>query len=473
YTTYKRAAELRADIGRLEASHPASISLPGLRAAVERLRAIEYRLSEIRAELASEPDLSTYQVSIPSPRWGRWLVAALLFTVAAVVAVVVGMTTEVQLPALVGGGLLGLVALLALVVALRRRRQIGDVRLQNELRDNEIARRLRGRSELADELADSERERDLALTTLSLPDLAAADALLAAETEHVAQIDQARAEYRGLLGDDQPSEDIAELRDKAAAEADECRHALAGMGRIGAEPDKSHAHYRAQVERLRAEREQARGVEMAAEARLDADKTDAEQVAADVEALASATEQLHHVERRLRIYEHTLAALVAAEEATMQKAARFLEVRMAGDIERITDGRYRRLTVDEATLSFRVFSVESNAWVDAGVLSQGTLDQLYLCARLGIVRQVTQPASPPLIFDDPFVTFDDERARRAVELLRDYASELQVIYLTSSDRYDAIADKVIELPAPTARDQSADGEAGKAVPPDLASVAAA
>ena len=84
-----------------------------------------------------------------------------------------------------------------------------------------------------------------------------------------------------------------------------------------------------------------------------------------------------------------LATLNAAERGTMKKAARFLEQRMARDIERITGGRYRRLRVDEQTLTFTVFSPETNDWIDVRRLSQGTLDQLYLCARLGIVRQVT------------------------------------------------------------------------------------
>jgi uncharacterized protein YhaN len=453
YNTYKRAAELRADIGRLEASHPSTISLAGLRAAVERLRALEYRLSEIRAELATEPDVSTFQMALPAPRWQRWAAVAAVLAVAAALAVIAGM-------AIAGMGLVGLAAGATLAVgtlvtgymAVRRRRAFFDTRHQTELRESEIARRLRGRSLLADELGETERQRDEALATLSLPDLAAAETLLAAQTEHSAQIDQARAEYRGLLGDEQPAGDVAELRDQAAAEADECRHVLAGMGAIGAEPEKSLMTYRAQVDRLRSERDEAVAAEMQAEARVDANKADAEQVAADVEALEQATETLRQVERRLRVYEHALEALLAAERATMQKAARFLEQRMAADIERVTDGRYRRLEVDEAELGFRVFSVESNEWVDAGTLSQGTLDQLYLCARLGIVRQVTQPASPPLVFDDPFVTFDEERARRAVELLRAYAAELQVIYLTCSDRYDDIADKVIVLPAPEARD---------------------
>lgn len=473
YVTYKRAAELRADIGRLEASHPANISLAGLRAAVERLRQLEYRLSEIRAELAAEPDFSSYQLK-PTPRWQRWLAVSIVLSLGALVATGLAVIQpEMLLPALALAAALAAVAGLAAVTAVRRRRQLADVLLQNEMRESEVARRLRGRSQLGTELAESERERDEALATVGLPDLAAADSLLAAETEHVALIDRAKAEYRGLLGDNQPSGDVAELRDQAAAEVDACRHALAGLGQIGSEPEKSLAAYRTQVDRLRYEREQRVAAEMQADARLEANQVDAEQVAADVEALAQATETLRLVERRLRVYESTLDALVHAEKATMKKAARFLEQRMAADIERITGGRYRRLEVDEAELKFRVFSVESNEWVDADTLSQGTRDQLYLCARLGIVRQVTEPGSPPLVFDDPFVTFDEERARRSVELLRDYASEQQVIYLTCSDRYDDIAHKVIVLPAPEARDDATATDDAPAEPARVPASAAA
>ena len=334
-----------------------------------------------------------------------------------------------------------------------------DVQQQNELRENEINRRLRGRSERADELRETEREREQALATLGMDDLAQADQLLLAETDHVSSIEQLRAEYRGLMGEDQPEQDVAELRDQAAAEADQCRHTLAGMGEIGAEPQKSLAASRTAVERLRAEREQRLAIELQAEARLDANGVDAEQVAANVEALGEATEQLRQIERRLRVYELTVGALQAAEAATMQKAARFLEQAMGRDIERITGGRYRRLRVDEAKLEFSVYSEESREWVDAGQLSRGTVDQLYLCARLGIVRQITQPASPPLVFDDPFVTFDEARARRAVELLRDVAGELQVIYLTCSDRYDGLAERVIVLDDPAEAGDSASVEA--------------
>jgi len=49
------------------------------------------------------------------------------------------------------------------------------------------------------------------------------------------------------------------------------------------------------------------------------------------------------------------------------------------------------------------------------------------------------------VFDDPFVTFDDERA---MEVLKELAADHHVLYLTCSDRYDAAADAVVVLPAP-------------------------
>jgi hypothetical protein len=452
YTVYKRAAELRSDIGRLEASHPAAISLAGLKAAVERLRSLEYRLSEVRAELASEPDLSAYELAMPSPHPQRWIIAAAVLGIGALLVAAGGVIAGQPVLGIVLAAVMAVAAVGSLVTARRARRQISQHAMANQLRETEISRRLRGRSERADELREAERERDEMLASAGAADLSAAEALLTAEQEHVGRIDAAKAEYRGLFGDDQPKDDVSVLRDAAAAVAEECRHALAGMNEIGAEPAKALAHYRGQVERVNAEREKAVQAEAQADAKLDANAVDAEQVASVSEALDDAVEQQRVAERRLRIYDETLAALNEAEKATMKKAARYLEQGMSKDVARITGGRYRRLRVDEVNLAFTVFSPELGDWIDVRSLSQGTLDQLYLCARLGIVRQVTQPASPPLIFDDPFVTFDDARARRAFELLKDIARDHQVIYLTTSERYDDLADRVVTLAAPEALD---------------------
>jgi len=96
---------------------------------------------------------------------------------------------------------------------------------------------------------------------------------------------------------------------------------------------------------------------------------------------------------------------------------------------------------------------------------------VYLIARLGLVRLVTGDRRPPLVFDDPFVTLDDARAGNALRLLRSIATDFQVIYLTTSARYDEAADAVVVLDGPTAVDAGAD--AASAAPVEVPVAAAA
>ena len=108
----------------------------------------------------------------------------------------------------------------------------------------------------------------------------------------------------------------------------------------------------------------------------------------------------------------------------MKTATRYLEGHMVRDVATVTGGRYRRVRVDDKTLDIEVHAPERGDWVPGPSLSQGTLDLVYLTARLGLVRLVTGDRRPPLVFDDPFVTLDDARATRALALLKRVAVRL-------------------------------------------------
>ena len=143
----------------------------------------------------------------------------------------------------------------------------------------------------------------------------------------------------------------------------------------------------------------------------------------------------------------------------MKTAARFLEERMGPDISAITEGRYSEIQVDENDLAFRVRSPERGDFVGLDALSRGTADQLYLTARLGLVRLITMDRRPPLILDDPFVTFDAARSERALRLVKDLAAAqgFQVLYLTCTDRHDALADHLVVLDDPSVTASPQDG----------------
>ncbi len=448
YARYRRAAEIRDSLDSQERSHPSPTALPGLRSAVEAIRQQQYAISELRAGLASEQDLSERVVAIPPPGSTFLLPFGAALLAAGLMTMVGGVVAGASVVIVVAGLVLAAAGAVCLYVARSRRRALSALRTQQTLRDGDLAHRLQGRTERARELHEAELVRDRLLAGAEMPDLASAEAMLEAEAAHVAASEQLQAEYRGLLGDDAGAEEIAVLRDRFAAETDEMRHALAGMGEMGEAPQRSLQRHAAGVAELQAQRERAVDEESRAGARVEQNGIDAEEVAATVEALEAARADLAVIERRVRIYQQTLDALDAAERATMKKAARYLEEGMGEDVARITGGRYRRIQVDENELTLKVWAPERDDWVDVRSLSQGTLDQFYLAARLALVRQVTQSKNPPLIFDDPFITFDDTRARQALGLLKVMAAYHQVIYFTCSSRYDQVADLVVELPGP-------------------------
>jgi DNA repair exonuclease SbcCD ATPase subunit len=457
YERYRSAVIVRDELVVLEANHPSPMPVAVLRPAVERLRGLETKIATLEAQLEGEIQVS-FEVP-PEPRWQPLSRMAVVLAAVGVVVAVAGfllnLTGILELGSLLPllGGIIAVVGVAFGLAAAWLRR--GD-RVQKQLRDVEVDRRLRGRSEIEQDLKLTQAERASELDTLGLPGLEEAEDQLRAEEAHVAEIDQRRARLAGLVGEE-PRERLPERRDTAALEIEQKTAALEALGPIAKEP---RARERLEVEVADAERqlERARDDEADARARVEQNPVDAEEVAALEERLAGWTEELAALRRRDRVYALTLREINAAEQATMQRATRYLERRMVKDVARVTDGRYRRVRVDDTNLGVDVFSPEKNDWVPVTDLSQGTLDVVYLAARLGLVRLVTGDRRPPLILDDPFVTLDDERAPRALELLREVAADFQVIYLTTSDRYDALADKVVVLAGPTVVDTHVQAE---------------
>ena len=474
FERYRNAVEVSDQIAKLEASHPSAMELPLLREILTKVRDADVRIRELKAKLEGEIEVKL-EVEDPTPRaWRPTALAAIAFIVVAVLIVAADVLklTPVRLPSISVGvsgqpfnvpgmpllaGLLLLFGMILAVVGRRQRERAMEVRRTRDLREAEVERRLRGRSLLEEELRTAEVLLENQLSTIGLPDLAAVQALHDAEEAHATNLIKMRAQLEGLIGRE-PTETLPQLRDGAAAEIEQKTGALAEMGAIATE---ARARERLEVEVNEADRKLGvvRDEEAGARARVEQNAVDAEEVATHAEHVATWNEQLAALQRRVRVYETTLRALESAERATIRTATRYLERRMVADLDRVTAGRYRRVQVDDTDLGIRVYAPERGDWVDVSVLSQGTLDLVYLAARIGLVRLVTGDRRPPLVLDDPFATLDDDRAKRALALLKEISADFQVIYLTTSNRYDKTADKVSVLEAPTAVTPDAEPEA--------------
>jgi len=455
YERFRQAVTVSEELATLSGSHPSAIPLPVLRTGVERLRKLDSRIRELTAALGDEGGVS-FDVA-PEATWRPISQAAMAVVVIGLIVAVGGFVVDTlglvdlgSLPVYIGAAAVIVGAVLAGVGLWLRRRD----RLSRQMRDDEIDRRLRGRSEMEAALRTAEADVERQVGALGVTDLASAEALLSVEEAHTGRINQLTAQLDGLVGQ-QPVASLPQARDDAALEIAEKGHALDALGPIAKEP-RARERLEVEVRDQEAALERARDDEAGARARVEANTVDAEQVAVYAEQLAAWTDQLTALQRRARVYQSTLQAIERAEQATMKTATRYLEERMVVDLARISGGRYRRVRIDDTSLDIAVWAPELGDWVPVTQLSQGTLDLTYLAARLGLVRLVTGDRRPPLVMDDPFVTLDDVRATRAIEVLRDLAADFQVIYLTTSDRYDAAADRVVELPGPTTVDDGRD-----------------
>jgi hypothetical protein len=80
--------------------------------------------------------------------------------------------------------------------------------------------------------------------------------------------------------------------------------------------------------------------------------------------------------------------------------------------------------------------------LDVGVLSTGTRDQLYLALRLAALEQVIARRGPlPLVLDDLFVHFDDDRTDAGLRVLDQVSAQTQVLLFTHHSR---VAEQALE-----------------------------
>jgi hypothetical protein len=96
----------------------------------------------------------------------------------------------------------------------------------------------------------------------------------------------------------------------------------------------------------------------------------------------------------------------------------------------ITNGRYERISAPPGDASVRV-ETESGEQLLPSELSRGTVEQLYLSLRFGLIEEFARHAEPlPVVMDDILVNFDEERAGRAASAIGQLAATHQVIFFT-------------------------------------------
>lgn len=109
-------------------------------------------------------------------------------------------------------------------------------------------------------------------------------------------------------------------------------------------------------------------------------------------------------------------------------------------VEDITGGKYINVKVNDK-LELGVIRPDTSEITDIKSLSGGTIDQLYFALRFGIIDSLNRKTLP-LILDDCFIQYDDNRLENIIKFLIKESKNRQIILFTCHKRELSILNKL-------------------------------
>lgn len=137
-------------------------------------------------------------------------------------------------------------------------------------------------------------------------------------------------------------------------------------------------------------------------------------------------------ERKVQAVTLALNRLEEVSKSMQTQLAIKLNQRVSEIVSVITDGKYDRLTVDE---SLQMHIYHEGKMISLNQVSRGTLEQIYFALRIA-AAEILYGEEYPIILDDTFAFYDEDRLRNTLRWLSD--SGKQVLLFTCHKREEQI-----------------------------------
>ena len=155
-----------------------------------------------------------------------------------------------------------------------------------------------------------------------------------------------------------------------------------------------------------------------------------------LEELRGELEILYRKKADLSVYDEEIRAIELAQNRIRELSGNIYHesgTEFARDVSSLlsvlTGGRYTRISLDEKNL-VRLNTPDRLLQLDQ--ISYGTMQQVYFALRLAAAGLLSKDARVPIILDEPFAMYDDERLETALRILS--GSARQVILFTCQTR---------------------------------------
>ena len=150
-------------------------------------------------------------------------------------------------------------------------------------------------------------------------------------------------------------------------------------------------------------------------------------------------EELHILENKNKSIEIAKEALKNAYEEMKKNITPKFTQNLSNTINKISNGKYKKVAInDEEGL---IVEIDNGEYIPAELFSVGTIDQLYLSLRLSMAQEISEEKMP-IILDETFAYFDNERLENVLKYLINELKENQVILFTCTKREQEILNKL-------------------------------
>ncbi|WP_283694274.1 AAA family ATPase [Clostridium perfringens] len=151
------------------------------------------------------------------------------------------------------------------------------------------------------------------------------------------------------------------------------------------------------------------------------------------EEIAEVKERISSLEKKLKGVEIATNYMEKAFKELQKSFGPVINKKVEDIFKDVTKGAYKDLRVSE-DYNLVVKDTKSNKIMDASYLSSGTYDQIYLALRLGIIDIIFEDKKVPIILDESFTQYDDNRLKTMLDIIYKRVYKNQIILFTCQKR---------------------------------------
>ena len=164
-----------------------------------------------------------------------------------------------------------------------------------------------------------------------------------------------------------------------------------------------------------------------------------DELASCEERLENVNEELELLDKKRKSIDIALEVLEDAYKEMKENVTPKFTKGLSNTISRISNGKYNKIYANDEH-GIVVEKDENGELINAENLSIGTIDQLYMALRFALADENTKE-SLPLILDESFVYYDNERLESILRYISEDYKDKQVVIFTCTNRETDILDK--------------------------------